>query len=102
MEDRRRRFTKEFKISVLRELKEGKTAAQVSREHALHPAMVRKWKQEYGDNPETAFGGKGKASSSEAKVAERERLIGQLYTENAFLKKALSALEERLADLRKR
>jgi len=100
--EKRRRFTREFKILVLRELKEGKSSAEICREHALHPVMLRKWKQEYRDNPETAFGGKGKASSSEAKVAERERLIGQLYTENAFLKKALSALEERLADLRKR
>jgi len=102
MEDRRRRFTKEFKVSVLRELKEGKTAAQVSREHALHPAMVRKWKQEYKDNPETAFSGHGNACSSEAKVAEREQLIGQLYAENAFLKKALSALERKLDEIRGR
>jgi len=49
--------------------------------------MLSKWKREYKENPGTAFSGNGKISKPEAKLAETERLIGQLYAENAFLKK---------------
>jgi len=44
---RRRKFTREFNLSVLRELENDKTAAQVCRENGIHPAMLSKWKREY-------------------------------------------------------
>lgn len=97
----RRKFAREFKIAVLRELENGKGAAQICRENSISSAMLYNWRREYNENPETAFSGNGKICKSEAKIAESERLIGQLYAENAFLKKALSALEARLAQLRK-
>ena len=97
----RKKFTREFKISILRELENGKNAAQVSRENSIHPTMLSKWKREYKENPGTAFSGNGKISKSEAKLAETERLIGQLYAENAFLKKVLSSLEAKLHEHQK-
>ncbi len=96
----RKKFTKESKISILRELENGKNAAQVCREHDIHPSMLSKWKREYKDNPETAFSGNGNNSKPEAKLAESERLIGQLYAENAFLKKVLTRLEMKLKEHR--
>jgi transposase len=92
MSKKRRRFTREFKISVINELDAGKTIAQLSREHNLHPTLISRWKREYRENPESAFRGNGKPA--ESKVAELERLVGQLYAENAFLKKALERLRE--------
>lgn len=94
----RKKFTKEFKISVLRELENSKTAAQLCREHEIHPSMLSKWKREYTENPAIAFSGNGKTSKHEAKLAESERLIGQLYAENAFLKKVLTRLEIKLKE----
>lgn len=94
----RKKFSREFKISVLRELENGKNAAQVCREHDIHPTMLSKWKGEYKENPETAFSGKGIISKPEAKLAESERLVGQLYAENAFLKKVLTRLEMKLKE----
>lgn len=93
MKKSRKKFTREFKISVLRELENGKIAAQLCRENDIHPSMLTKWKREYKENPETAFSGNGHVSKPEAKLAEAERLIGQLYAENAFLKKVLARLE---------
>lgn len=55
---KRRRFTKEFKLEILREL-EGKTLAQVCREHDLVPNVVSRWKKEYDSNPHQAFSGNG-------------------------------------------
>src|SRR3989337_4173710 len=97
----RKKFTKEFKISVLRELENSKTAAQLGREHDIHPTMLSKWKREYKENPEIAFSGNGNTSKPEAKLAESERLIGQLYAEHAFLTKVLSSLETKLQEHQK-
>lgn len=97
----RRKFTREFKISVLRELENGKTAAEVCREHIIHPTVLPRWRREYQENPQNAFGGCGNTYKLDAKIAECERLIGQLYAENAFLKKALNTLETMLAEYRK-
>ncbi len=36
----RKKFTREFKISVLREIENGKSSAQVSRENSIHPSML--------------------------------------------------------------
>ena len=99
---KRRKFTREFKISVLRELEGGKTTAQICREHSIHPTMLYRWRSEYRKSPETAFSGHGKISKLDAKIAKYERIIGQLYAENAFLKKVLTVLETRLSENRKR
>lgn len=97
----RKKFTKEFKISVLRELENDKKAAQICREHGIHPSMLSNWKREYKDNPGTAFIGNGNIGKLEAKLAESERLTGQLYAENAFLKKVLASLEVKVLEHRK-
>jgi len=97
----RKKFTREFKITLLRELENGKSAAQVSREYGIHPSLLSNWKREYKENPETAFSGNGNINKPEAKLAESERLIGQLYAENAFLKKVLSSLETKLQEHQK-
>ena len=97
----RKKFTREAKISILRELENGKSSAQVCRENGIHPSMLSKWKREYKENPLKAFIGNGNISKPEAKLAESERLIGQLYAENAFLKKVLTSLEAKLQEHQK-
>jgi transposase len=89
----RRQFTKDFKLPVLREIEAGATLAQAARTHQLHPDLIAKWRQQYARYADQAFAGTGRRYTDEAKVAELERLIGQLPDENAFLKKVLSRLE---------
>jgi transposase len=91
----RKRYTREFKISVLRELEGGKNLAQVSRENNLHPTVIIRWRQEYEKNPDTAFSGNGNTYKEAARIGDLERLVGQLYAENNFLKKVLASLEKR-------
>lgn len=101
MRKTRRHFTGDFKISIVRELETGKSIAQVSREHDIHPSVLNRWWREFTEDPKNAFSGPGKALKSEARVAELERIVGQLYAENEFLKKALKTLEEKLQERRK-
>lgn len=88
MSAKRRQFTKAFKLQVIREVEAGKSLAQAGREHELHPNLLRKWRQQYAQYAEAAFAGNGHRYTEEAKIAELERLIGQLTIENAFLKKS--------------
>jgi len=72
---------------VIREVEMGKTLAQVSRENEVHPSLMVKWKKEHFRDPENAFRGNGRAYKEQARMAELERLVGQLYEENELLKK---------------
>lgn len=76
--------------------------AEVCREHSIHPVIVCKWKREYRVDPGKAFSGKGKIWKAEAEVEKYERLVGQLYAENAFLKKTIRSLQELQAEEEKR
>lgn len=93
---KRRRFTREFKLQVVRELEAGKTPAQAAREYHIHPTLIVRWRQEHLRYAERAFTGNGHPYKEEARIAELERLIGQLTRENALLKKALLRLEGQL------
>jgi transposase len=89
---RGRVFSREFKLSVVRQVVSGeKRPAQVCREHGLGEGLVLRWRREYEVRGETAFT-PHQPSESEAlqrRVAELERLCGQLALENAIRKGAL-------------
>lgn len=92
---KRRQFTKEFKLQLLREIEAGKSIARAAREHHVDPNTITTWRQRYAKYADRAFAGNGHLYTDEAKVAELERLIGQRTVENAFLKKVLQRLETR-------
>ncbi len=97
---KRRQFTKEFKLQLLREIEAGKPAAQAAREHQVHPNMIYKWQKQYQEQGSTAFPGNGtpgQPATEAGKIAELERLIGQMTVENAFLKRVLTTLEAQQA-----
>jgi transposase len=90
---KRRRFSKEFKLHVLRELEAGKRAAQVAREYHLLPKTISRWRSEYETYADEAFAGGGNTYTAGARLAMVERKNAQLAAENDLLKKALSRLD---------
>ncbi len=96
MSQKKRQFTREFKLQVVREVEAGKSIAQAAREHQIHPTLITKWRSHNSQYGERAFAGNGNTYKDEARIAELERMIGQLTMENALLKKALSQLETRV------
>ena len=98
---KRTTFSKDDKLAVVQDLESGKTTAQVCREHGINSNIAYRWRREYRTNPTNAFAGKGNASTFEAKYAQSQRAIGELYLENEFLKKALNSLQTKLSELRK-
>ena len=95
---KRRRFSREFKLQVVRELEAGKPPAQAAREYQIHPTLILRWRQEHLRDAERAFMGNGRLHKDEARIVELERMIGQLTMENALLKKALLRLEAQARD----
>jgi|SRR3989338_199590 len=95
----KRRFNREFKLQILQQA-EHQSVAVVCREHNLHPNMISRWKRELERYSRDAFKGKGNTYKVEAQLAEAQRLIGQLYAENAILKKAIYCVQERQAEER--
>ena len=93
----KRRFSREFKLLILKEL-ETKRLAEVCRAHNIAPSTVSGWRKDYETNPKEAFSGHGNIWKEDAKLAEKDRLIGQLYAENAFLKKVYERLKQRTAE----
>lgn len=93
---KRRQFTRELKVQVLREIEGGKPVGQAARQHQIHPTLINRWQKEHREYGERAFAGHGQRYHDEARIAELERMIGQLTMENALLKKALRRLEERV------
>lgn len=90
---KRRQFTKDFKLQVIREIEAGKTLTQAAREHQLHPNTIIKWRKLHQQYAGRAFAGNGSTYTDEARIAQLERKIGQLTMENDLLKKALLRLE---------
>ena len=95
-------YTREFKMAVLSQVEAGSSIAQVARENGLHPSMLARWKAEYNKDPEKAFAGPGHPYKDQAKIAELERMVGQLYAENSFLKKTLDAMNQRVEEEKRR
>jgi transposase len=100
----RRQHTAAFKFEIVRQLQTGeRRLAQLCREHELDPTMVRAWCARVEKHGTQAFpgspAGNGDTGASvctaltlaaaEARIADLERLVGQLALENDFLKKAL-------------
>jgi transposase len=91
----RKKYSREFKLQVLREFDSGKGLAELCREHGVSRFLVSRWRREYEANPGVAFAGNGNVCKDAARVAELERIVGELYAENRFLKQALEALKQR-------
>jgi transposase len=89
----RRKFTREFKLQVLAEIAAGKSVAQASREHQLHPTLIGRWQKQHRQYSDRAFSGNGHAYTDESRLAELERMVGRLTMENDLLKKALQRLD---------
>jgi transposase len=98
----RKRFTREFKLQIVRAYESGMTVSELSRQFDIHPNLVYKWSQEYRNNPTGAFHGTASASDlpqqADQRIAELERVIGRLTVENDFLKKALQHAKSILAE----
>ena len=90
----KRKFTREFKQTAIRQLAAGKSAAVVARALEVHPSDLYRWRRELEEHGAKAFTGPGKKREEEDRVSELERKVGRQALEIDFLKRALQHVEE--------
>lgn len=93
----RRKFSKEFKLNVIGEIRNGRTVAELARQLEIDRGDVHRWVKEHRELGERAFSGIGRkrpAAGDDNRLADLERKIGQQTLEIDFLKRALQRVEE--------
>jgi len=100
---KRKRYTAEEKIKILREvLEEGKSISQVADHYGLHPNNIFKWRKQLFDDGVQTFqikrsdiSGKAeerKITALEEKLKQKDEVIAELAEELLGLKKKNSGL----------
>ena len=91
MVSKKRRYTREFKVETVG-LVTGSDhrVAEVAKDLGIHPNTLYKWVQQYGENPEEAFPGKGRQAGEAEELSRLRRENQRLKMERDILKKAMA------------
>ena len=85
MAEERKKYDKEFKLTVVElSLLRGKVK-EVAEEYGIDPQMLSSWRSQYKNHKEIAFPGNGKKMQTEA-----EKELADARMERDILKKAIS------------
>lgn len=86
---KRRKFTAEFRSQVVLEVLSGKlSVAQAASKYKIKDSAIYQWKAQALERLPLLFEMKPPEQEGAEKIAELERMIGQLTIENDALKKA--------------
>ena len=93
MAEKRRQFTREFKLEAVRLVTSGeRKVEELARELGVRPDMVRGWKKQAegraGLKQDDVFPGNGKLTSKDEELRTLRRELEEVRQERDFLKKA--------------
>jgi len=92
MAEERKKYDKEFKLTVVElSLLRGKVK-EVAEEYGIDPQMLSSWRSQYKNHKEIAFPGNGKKMQTEAEkeISRLQKELADARMERDILKKALS------------
>jgi transposase-like protein len=85
----RRTFNDEFKAKIVETIAAGAASqAEISRKYGISPVMIGRWKREYSTGKFFENANNTDIAGIRIRMAELERLVGELLLENKMLKKA--------------
>ena len=85
----RRTFDDEFKAKIVETISAGAASqAELSRQYGISPVMIGRWKKEYLSGKFFENTNNIDIAGIKIRMAELERLVGELLLENKMLKKA--------------
>lgn len=87
--EKRRRYTREFKVEAVRLVETGIPKARVARELGISNTVLKLWCQQVEEDKGEAFPGQGKMKPAEAELARLKRELTKVTAERDILKKAL-------------
>lgn len=89
----RRQYSAEFKAKLVLQVLSGeKTASDLCRTHKLNTNVLNRWRNEFVEHAASIFERGAVDSEAEQKIAELERLVGQLVIQLEISKKASNFL----------
>jgi len=92
----RRKFDREFKEGAVRLILDGgRSVREVARDLGIHENMLHRWKQEYLEDQEHSFPGKGHMKPHEEEIMKLKRKIADLEEDRAILKKVVAIFSKR-------
>ena len=87
--ERRRTFSREFKLEAVRLVTErGVAVAQAAKDLDVHENVLRKWAKDFAVDPAQAFPGQGQMKPEQLEIARLRREVTRLRAERDILKKA--------------
>ena len=92
MAEERKKYDKEFKLTVVElSLLRGKVK-EVAEEYGIDPQMLWSWRSQYKNHKEIAFPGNGKKMQTEAEkeISRLQKELADARMERDILKKAIS------------
>ncbi len=91
-----RSYDPDFKVKVVLEaLKGEKSQAQICREYGIAEDLVSRWRQAFLERAPDVFRSQQQRSEEQERIADLERLVGQLTMELAAAKKVSNLLRSR-------
>ena len=86
----RRKFTKEYKLQVVRLVKDEQRAPyELAKDLGLDAAQIYRWIRIYEQNPESYLPGEGKPTEKD-ELRRLKKKLSNISEENKILKKALA------------
>ena len=90
----RRQYTAAFKAKVVLAVISGeKTPSEVCRAHQLNANVLARWRKEFVEQAPNLFERDAHSSQEQERIAELERLVGQLTMKLEIAKKASGYLK---------
>ncbi len=91
----RKHYSREFKIEAVKlATKPGTKIVQVARELDIDYSSLRRWIQQYHNDPVDAFPGHGRLKPHEDELRQLKRELERVKEERDILKKALAYFAE--------
>ncbi len=92
---KRRSYSREFKKEAVALITEkGYSIAETSRNLGIEYSVLRRWKIQLVDAPQSAFPGKGKRNPADQEVRKLQHELERVKEERDILKKALAYFAE--------
>ena len=91
MSQKRRQFTREFKLEAVRLVKSGQSVSKVAAQLGIRADMLRAWKRQVegmAGSVKEVFRGHGRVTSQEQELRRLRQELARLTEERDFLKKA--------------
>lgn len=93
MATNRRQYTAEFKAKVVLQVLSGeKTTSEICRTHKINASVLNRWRKEFVEQAAGIFEQGGVDNEEQQRIAELERLVGQLTMQLEIAKKASAYL----------